>query len=67
MILYIILAYLMLFAALFNAVSLHNACFLPLTSVFLSMKMLFVFILCLGLLTHSLFISNSTLHHGQCF
>ena len=29
--------------------------------------MLFVFMLCLGLLTHSLFISCINLHHGQCF
>ena len=41
MLLYIMLAYLMLLAALFNAVCLHNAS---------------LFILCLGLLKHSLFI-----------
>ena len=51
--LYIMLAYLMLFAALSNVVCLYNA------SVFchLFLQMLFVFMLCLGLLTHSLFIS----------
>ena len=27
----------------------------------------FVFMLCLGLLTHSLFITNISLHHAQCF
>ena len=47
--LYIVLAYLMLFAALSNAVCLHNASFLP---------MLFIFMFCLGLLTHSLLISE---------
>ena len=29
--------------------------------------MLLVFMLCLGLLTHSLFISSMILHHAQCF
>ena len=29
--------------------------------------MLFVFMLCLALLTHRLFISNIILHHAQCF
>ena len=56
--LYIMLAYLMLLAALCNAVCLYNAHFLSL---------IFVFILCLGFLTHSLFISNIILHHAQCF
>ena len=54
-ILYIVLAYLMLFAALTNAVCLHNASFyffLPLISA-----NAFIFMLCLCLLTHSLFIS----------
>ena len=46
------LAYLMLFAALFNADYFYNACFLPVI-----FRMLFVFMICLGLLTHSLFIS----------
>ena len=50
---YIMLAYLMLFAALSNAVCLHNASFF----CHLFLQMLFVFMLCLGLLTHSLFIS----------
>ena len=49
--LYIMLAYLMLFATLSNAVCLHNA---------------ICFMLCLGLLTHSLFISSMILHHEQC-
>ena len=31
------------------------------------LKMLFVFKLCLGLFTHSLFTSNIILHHAQCF
>ena len=46
--LYIMLAYLMLFAALCNAVCLHNT--------FFHFQMLFVIMLCLGLLTRSLFI-----------
>ena len=49
--LYIVLAYLMLFAALSNAVCLHNASFLPVISA-----NVFIFMFCLGLLTHSLFI-----------
>ena len=56
--LYIMLAYLMLFAALSNAICLHNAYFL---------QMLLVFMACLGLLTHSLFISSIILHFAQCF
>ena len=61
--LYIMLAYLMLFAALSNAVCLHNAFLF--FQVF--QQMLFVFMLCLGLLTHSLFISCANLHHAQCY
>ena len=61
MLLYIMLGYLMLFTALSNAVCLHNAFFL----IFL--LMLFVVMLCLGLLTHSLLISSIILHHAQCF
>ena len=60
--LYIMLAYLMLFTALFSAVCLYNVSFLPLI-----LQMLFVFMLCLGLLTHSLFIPCINLHHAQCF
>ena len=29
--------------------------------------MLLVFMICLGLLTHSLFISSMIFHHAQCF
>ena len=67
---YIMLAYLMLFAALSNAVCLYNTFFCHRFS-----EMLSVFTLCLGLLTHSLFISCMTgiiiifiikLHHAQC-
>ena len=54
--LHVMLAYLMLFAVLSNADFLHSA-FLYVT---------FVFMLCLCLLTHSLFISNIILHHAQC-
>ena len=62
MLLYIMLVYLMLFAALFNVVCLYNAFFCH----FL-LEMLFVFLLCLELLTHSLFVSNIILHHTQFF
>ena len=61
--LYIILAYLMLFAALSNPVCLHNAFFF----CHLLLQMLFVFMLCLGLVTHSLFILCVNWHHVQCF
>ena len=60
--LYIVLAYLMLFAALSNAVCLYNASFCQ-----RFLQMLYIFIFCLGLLTHSLFISCINLHHAQCF
>ena len=62
--LYIMLAYLMLFAALSNAVCLHSAFF---AFFHLFLQMIFVFMLCLGLLSHSLFISCVDLHHAQCF
>ena len=51
--LYIVLAYLILFAALINAVCLYNASFF----CHWFLQMLFIFMLCLCLLTHSLFIS----------
>ena len=54
--LYLMLAYLMLVAALSNAVCL-----------LLIFANAFCFMLCLGLLTHSLLISNIILHHAQCF
>ena len=57
--LYIVLAYLMLFAALSNAVCLYNASFLPMISA-----IAFIFMFCLGLLTHSLLISCTNLHHA---
>ena len=60
--LYIMLAYLMLFAALSNAVYLYNAFYLLL--IFANA---FCFMLCLGLLTHSLFISGMIFYHSQCF
>ena len=60
--LHIMLAYLMLFAALSNAVCLHNAFLL-----LLIFAILVVFIVCLGLLTHSLFISCMILNHVLCF
>ena len=55
--LYIVLAYLMLLAALTNAVCLNNAS----SSFFCHwfVQMLFIFMLCLCLLTYSLFISFS--------
>ena len=63
--LYIVLACLMLFAALSNAVCLYNAFFF--LFLLLIFKMLFIFMLCLGLFTHSLFISGMILHNAQCF
>ena len=60
--LYIMLGYLMLFAALSNAVCLHSAFFLLL--IFANA---FVFMLCPGLLTHSLLTSSMILLHAQCF
>ena len=63
LVLYVMLAYLMLFAALSNAVCLYNACFF----CYWFLKMLFDFMLCLGLLTHSLFVSSMIFHHAQCF
>ena len=60
---YIMLAYLMLFAALSNAVCLHNASFVLL----LIFANAVCFMLCLGLLTHSLFVSSMIFHHVQCF
>ena len=56
------LAYLMQLAALFNAICFNDAFFaIDLFKCFL------FFVLCLGSLTHSLFISNIILHHAQCF
>ena len=60
--LHIALAYVMLFAALSSAVCLHNASFLPMIYGIAS-----IFMFCLGLLTHSFFISCINLHHAQCF
>ena len=70
MLLYIMLAYLPLFAALFNAACIMLVYFLfilPLTFPLLSMQMLFVFMLLLVLFAHSLFISLIIFHHVQCF
>ena len=61
--LYIVLAYLMLFAALTNAVCLLNASFFAIDFC----KFFLFSCLVLGLLTHSLFISFFNLHHAQCF
>ena len=60
---YLMLAYLTLFSALSNAVSLYNTfIFLP-----LHFANAFCFHALSGLLTHSLFNSIITLHHAQCF
>ena len=61
--LYVMLAYLVLFAALSSAVCLYKA-FLFLLLIFANA---FCFMLCLGLLTHSLFITSMIFHHAQCF
>ena len=58
----IMLAYLMLLGALSNAVCLHNDFF-----CYGFLQMIFVFMLCLGLLTHSVLTSSMILHHAQCF
>ena len=60
--LYIMLAYLMFCAALCNAV-----CCIMLLFCHWFLRMLFVIMLCLGLLTHTLFISSMIFHHAQCF
>ena len=60
--LYIMLAYLLLFAALSNAVCLYNASFCSLFFGHLFLQVLLVFMLCLCLLIHSLFISCVNLH-----
>ena len=65
MVLYIMHAYLMTFSALSNAVCLNNAFFPLFRHRFF--KMLFVVMLSLGVLTHSLFTSCIILHHAQCF
>ena len=57
-----IIGYLMLLAALSNAVCLYNASFLPMISA-----IAFYFMFCLGFFKHSLFISCISLHHAQCF
>ena len=54
--LYIMFAYLMLFAALSNAVCLYNTFFA------IDFPNVFVFLPCLGLFTHSLFMSCINLH-----
>ena len=56
---YLMLAFLMLFAALSNAVCLYDAFLL------LIFANAFCFMHCLGLLTHSLFISSIIFHHTQ--
>ena len=58
----LMLLYIML-AALSNAVCLHNASLLLL----LIFANAFCFMLSLGILTHSLFISSMIFHHAQCF
>ena len=55
--LYIVLAYLMLFAALTNAVCLNNASFFAIDFC----KCFFIFMLCLCLFHFF------NLHHAQCF
>ena len=61
--LHIMLAYLMLLAALSNAVFLYNAFFFFFFIDFCK----FFFMLCLALLTHILFISSMIYYHAQCF
>ena len=60
--LYIMPTYLMLLAAFSNAVCLYNA-----FSLILIFANALCFLLCLGLLTHNLFISGMIFHQAQCF
>ena len=62
--LYIMLAYLMLLAALSNAVCLDNAFYLFFAIDFCKC---FLFMLCHGLLTDSLFTSSMIFHLAKCF
>ena len=59
----VMLAYLMLLAALSNAISLCNA-FFSLPLIFANA---FCFMLCLRLMTHSLLILSMIFHNAQCF
>ena len=56
---YVMLAFVMLLAALSNAVVLNN--------VFLFFANAFYFMLCIGLLALSFFISSMIFHHSQCY
>ena len=62
--LYITLTYLISFAALSNAVCLYNASFFYLILFLLMFANALCFMLCLGLLTHSLCISSMISHHA---
>ena len=62
--LYVMIAYLMLLAALFKAVCLYNALFLSSQLIFANA---FCFISLHGLLTNSLFIPSMIFYHAQCF
>ena len=62
MLLYKMLAYLMLIAALSNPVCLYNVFFSLLLPLIYANA--FFFLLCLGLLTHNLFMSCIILHHA---
>ena len=55
-----VIAYLMLFAALANAVCLHDAYFVAIDF----WKCFYVFMLCHGLMSNSLLIENIILHHA---
>ena len=60
--LYIVLAYLMLFAALTNAVCLYAYLFFAIDLCKNFLFSCFALVYC-----HSFFISNNILHHIQCF
>ena len=66
MLLYTMLAYLMLFTALFNAVCLYNACFLLLNFALLFLQMSFAFMLCV-LVIDTLLFSIVVFRNAQCF
>ena len=66
----IMLAYLMLFAALSNAACLYNASFflaIDFCKCFSLSSFVLSLLLCLGLLTHSLFIPSMIFHYAQRF
>ena len=65
----LMLLYIMLYIMLAYSMLLYLMLFVCIMLLFLHLflQMLFVFMFCLGLLSHSLFISCVNLHYAQCF